>query len=171
MPGATVTLGQALPSIHTSSCHLPWMVMTSPLLLMNTSGMTGGEVPVGPGFVPGMGPGQACPSLSQEEVRLAANCSFPSQPPRSPMPSFQHVCIDCSSPHPFSPADVGPTAQELLPFLPEHSPASAHFALGTSLQHLGGTYCVPGIEIEAASELCHLIPGQALGLGDLYSYF
>ena len=70
--------GPASPTLTNNqpSSLPPWMVMTFPLLLMNTSWVTGGEVPTGTGFVPAVSPGQACPSLSQEEMRLAANCSL-----------------------------------------------------------------------------------------------
>lgn len=158
MPEATWTLGQLSPphprSAHSCpSCQPPRMVMTFSLLLMNTSWVTGGEVPADPGSAPAVGPGQAYPALSQEEMRLAANC-FPSQPPLFPMPSFLHVCTDCSSPCPFSPTVARLTAQYLLPSPPGHSPASPGFVLG----HLHGVYGAPTVYrvlCLATSRLCH----------------
>lgn len=139
------------------SCRPPRMVMTLSSLLMNTSWVTGGEVPADPGPVPAVGPGQACPALPPEEMRLAANCSPPSQAPHSPMPSFLHVCTDCSG---LVPSPHGCPTDSLVP--PAVS-TGARPCLGllrpqASSWHLWGTYCVPDVRLGRWRPLSFHIP-------------
>lgn len=101
-PGSPPPAQQLPPRTH--SCHPPRTVKTFPVLLMNTSRVTGGEGPADSGSTPAAGPGQACPSQAQEEMRLAANCYPPSQAllPAAQFPPCLYCLLEPSFPSPSS---------------------------------------------------------------------